>query len=206
MNKIIPALALFLMVGFLPTASAQETQTLISGDVSHGGFGAPVMKISDIDGTPGVWTGARGGWIINMNNSHSLSLGVGGYGLVTEHEIPEPDPDLDPDEEYYALNGYGGFEVEYTNSSNKLVHMTLTSLIGGGGLMTRDEDFSEVDDRHDPYFVFEPGANIEVNVTNFFRISAGVGYLLTSGLDRAGFNDEDFTGINGSLTLKFGKF
>lgn len=186
-------------------ANAQEAQTLFDGNVSHGGFGGPVVKISDVAGKTGVWVGGRGGWIINMDNNHSLSLGGGGYGLVTEHLAPEVGlGNLDAD--YFALNGYGGFEIEYTNRTYKLIHFTASSLIGAGGLMLRDRDYHDVDDDVDTYFVFEPGINAELNVTKFFRVSTGVSYRLTSGIDRFGFSDSDFSGINGVLTFKFGGF
>lgn len=184
---------------------AQEMQTLFDSDVTHGGFGAPVIKISGVNGTPGVWVGGQGGWLINLEGKHSISLGGGGYGLVTEHRVPEPDFS-DSEDEYYALNGYGGFIIEYTHNPRKLVHFSLSSLIGGGELMTRNQQYTELDDHHDPYFVLEPAANVELNITDFFRISGGISYRYTRGINSAGFNDDDFSGINGNLSFKFGKF
>ncbi|CAN5198742.1 hypothetical protein BH23BAC3_BH23BAC3_33970 [soil metagenome] len=179
--------------------NAQQTETLFSGDVSHGGFGGPIVKIGEVAGTTGVWVGGRGGWIINLDPDHAISLGAGGYGLVTDHPIPA-------DDDLFAMNGYGGFIIEYTNQSFRLVHFTASSLIGAGGLMLRDRDFEEVQDDVDSYFVFEPGVNAELNVTNFFRVSAGATYRITSGISRFGFDDSDFSGLNGVITLKFGKF
>lgn len=178
---------------------AQQTETLFSGDVTHGGFGGPVVKLGSVADETAVWIGGRGGWIISFDRSNTISLGGGGYGLVTDHQSPI-DPDL------YALAGYGGFEVEYTNQSYRVAHFTISSLIGGGGLLLRERDFEEVEEDVDSFFVFEPAANVEVNVTHFFRISAGVSYRLTSGIGRFGFSDSDFSGFNGVITFKFGKF
>ncbi|NIN69246.1 MAG: hypothetical protein GTO63_32105, partial [Anaerolineae bacterium] len=58
---------------------AQEPETLIEGDVRHGGFGGPVVKFTEVNNEFGVLVGGRGGWIIN----DSFVLGAGGYGLVT---------------------------------------------------------------------------------------------------------------------------
>lgn len=182
-----------------------ETQTLLNGEVSHGGFGGPVVKFSDVGGDLGVWVGGRGGWIINFDRNHTISLGGGGYGLVTEHLVPDQEFG-DPEFDYFALNGYGGFIIEYANRSYQLVHFTVSSLIGAGGLMIRDRDYDDIDHSPDSYFVFEPGANLEVNITDFFRVAVGLSYRLTSGISRAGFTDDDFSGINGAITLKFGKF
>lgn len=195
---LLPAALLMLFVS--PTiTNAQHAETLLSGEVGHGGFGGPVVKIGNVAGSTGAWVGGRGGWIILPDGNHSISLGIGGYGLVTEHESPT-------NSDLYALNGYGGFELEYTNRSARIVHFTFTTLLGGGGLMLRERHFEDANHDVDNYFVFEPGAHAELNVTNFFRISAGTSYRMTSGISRFGFSDSDFSGLNGVITLKFGKF
>lgn len=185
---------------------AQETQTLFDGDVTHGGFGGPMIKFEDIRGDFGVWVGGRGGWIINLDDYHAISIGGGGFGLATNHRVPD-DSELDNDDyDYVATNGYGGFMLEYTNRSYQLLHLTATSLIGAGGFTVRDRNFADIDEEPNPYFVFEPGAHLELNVTSFFRVAAGVSYRLTSGIDKAGFSDSDFSGANATLTFKFGIF
>lgn len=64
-KKVITVLGV-LLIG-ITTVHAQEIQTLFGSDVSHGGFGAPVVKFSDVNGDLGGWVGGRGGWIINLN-------------------------------------------------------------------------------------------------------------------------------------------
>lgn len=204
-TTVITALSLLFLLAGYHHGTAQQTQTLFENGVTHGGFGGPVVKFSDIRGVLGVWVGGRGGWIVSFDPNHSLSLGAGGYGLVTEHKIPNQGFGNNQREQF-AMNGYGGFEIEYTNRSWQLVHMSLSSLIGAGGLMIRDRGFHEVDNHADTFFVFEPGVNLEVNITHFFRIAAGIHYKLTSGIRRAGFSDDDFSGLNGTIQLKFGKF
>jgi hypothetical protein len=185
------------------TLFAQQAETLFDGNVSHGGFGGPVVQIGDVAGTTGVWVGGRGGWIINLDENHAISLGGGGYGLVTNHRVPVP---FDGNDELYAMGGYGGFIFEYTNHSYRLIHLTATTLIGGGGLMLRERDFDDVLDDVDSYFVLEPGIQAELNVTRFFRIAAGASYRFTSGISSFGYTDKDFSGLNGVITFKFGGF
>ncbi|MEX0772309.1 MAG: hypothetical protein WD038_04030 [Balneolales bacterium] len=197
-------LVLFLLTG-VNQGVAQEAQTLFNNDVAHGGAGGPMVSFSDIDGELGVWVGGRGGWIINFDNNHAITLGGGGYGLVTEHGVPDADFG-DPDTDYFAFNSYGGFVFEYTNRSYSLVHPTVSVLLGAGGLEISDRDFNETDHNSDQYFVFEPNANLELNITDFFRIGVGASYRLTNGINRAGFSDSDFSGLNGLITLKFGSF
>ncbi len=184
-------------------AAAQETQTLFSGDVSHGGFGGPVIRFGSIDGEGAVWVGGRGGWIINFSNQHSISLGGGGYGLVTEHRLPQP---IDPERKELAGIGYGGLEIEYTNQTYRLVHLTASTLIGAGGITVRDQNLDHFDDDANAFFVFEPGLHAELNVASFFRVAGGLSYRFTSGIDYGGFRDSDFSGVNAVLTFKFGSF
>ncbi len=202
-NIAFLALAVFLSGLLYSPSYAQQAETLFDGSVSHGGFGGPVVQIGNVAGTTGAWVGGRGGWIINLDQNHTISLGGGGYGLVTNHISPFQ---FEGDEELYAMGGYGGFIFEYTNQSYRLIHLTATTLIGGGALMLRERNFEDVKDEVGRYFVLEPGINAELNITSFFRIAAGVNYRFTSGISDFGFSDSDFSGFNGVLTFKFGGF
>lgn len=208
MNKQLFTVLITIMVCSAGQVSAQEMQTLFDDDLTHGAFGGPIVKFDNINDEFGFWVGGRGGWIINFGDMHAVSLGGGGYGLTTNHEAPSPeDVDINSDaDELFATTGYGGFILEYTNRSYQLVHMTANTLIGAGGLMIRERHFEDVDEVPEAYFVFEPGLNAELNVTSFFRIAAGFNYRLTSGINKAGFRDSDFSGANATLTLKFGYF
>ena len=190
-----------ILAGF-PKIHAQEMQTLFDGEITHGGFGGPIIKFDDIQNDLGVWVGGRGGWIINMNDRHAISVGGGGFGLATNHQTDVPQIE----ETMLATAGYGGFITEYTNRSYQLVHITATGLIGAGGFSLRDRDFEEIDEDPQTFFVMEPGLHAEINVTSFFRIAAGVNYRYTSGISRGDFSDSDFTGANATLTFKFGFF
>ncbi len=193
-------LLIILPFSFLP-AVAQQTETLISGDVRHGGFGGPVVKFDSINNEFGVWVGGRGGWFIGIDDVHALSIGGGGYGLVTEHLAPNPQEA----NQNIATIGHGGFEIEYYNRYNQLIHFTVGTHIGAGGITLRDGN-ENVSDSNQVFFVFEPGINAELNVTHFFRIMLGFNYRLTSGIDFGGFSDKDFSGPLSTLTFKFGSF
>jgi hypothetical protein len=197
---------LLLVFTSVDPARAQDMQTLFAGRVSHGGFGGPVVKFSDVGGSPGVWVGGRGGWIIGFGNHHSISLGGGGYGLASSHPVPDPAAAEWPGHEDLRVRaGYGGFEVEYTNRSQRLLHWTATTLIGAGSVAVETPEFPVTADEP-AFFVLEPGLHGELNVTRFLRLHAGLSYRHTSGVDRAGFTDRDFSGVNGRIALKFGGF
>jgi hypothetical protein len=191
-------LVLLLVIVFTFSALAQEA-TLINGEIESGGFGGPVIKVTNINGENTVLVGGRGGWIVN----HSFVLGGGGYGLVTDVKAKI----TDSIHQYIEL-GYGGLELEYVTSSNDLLHLSMGLLVGGGGIGYKYEDNNGLSSSHNKnsFFVLEPSVNANLNVTHFFRIAAGVSYRYVSGLKSAVSTNADLSGPSANLTLKFGKF
>jgi hypothetical protein len=191
----------FIIGGMLLVAasllSAQE-QTLISGDIESGGFGGPVVKMTKINGESAVLVGGRGGWIIN----HTFVLGGAGYGLVTN-------VNADTFLRRYMRMGYGGVDLEYIASSANLIHLSIGLLVGGGAIGYKEEDeyyFVNTSHHMDSFFILEPSIQANLNVTHFFRISAGVSYRYISGLKSALSTNNDLSGLSALLALKFGKF
>ena len=170
MKKIV----FFLLLVFTFPVLAQE-EILINGEIESGGFGGPVLKITNINGENAVLVGGRGGWIIN----HSFVLGGGGYGLVTDVNAKVTDSI-----HQYIEMGYGGLELIYP-SSNDLLHLSIGLLVGGGGIGYRHEDNDMFNTSHKKTIHFlslNRSVNANLNVTHFFRIAAGVSYRYVSGL------------------------
>ncbi len=196
MKIYTPVLAIML----LSSAGLAQEQTLLSGIYDHGGFGGPTFQLTQFDGQTGVMIGGHGGWIIN----HTVYLGGGGMGLVNDIEI-----ELAPDSLRYLDFGYGGLELGFVLASDRLIHFTFSSLIGGGGVQYRSSyensnyDFQA---EGDPFFMVEPAVHVVLNVTRHFRIGLGGGYRLIRGVDLAGLSDDFLSGPNASLTLNFGRF
>ena len=185
-------------------------ETLFSGDVSHGGFGGPVVKFSQVNGVNSVLVGGRGGWVVN----HSLVIGGGGYGLVNDIKVPNV-----YDENGVQANlvfGYGGLELEYIGRPNKLVHYSMYMLVGAGGISNsvyEEDDYEYYDDNNhynhiedDAVWVVEPALNVTLNVTSFFRVSAGAGYRYVGGANLTGTSNSDLSNTTFNLTFRFGKF
>lgn len=54
-------------------------------------------------------------------------------------------------------------------------------------------------------FVAEPAVNVELNVTNWFRVAAGASYRYVSSMSAIrGIENKDLSGVSGQLALKFG--
>jgi hypothetical protein len=190
MKKIIFAL----LILFTCKISAQE-QTLLSGTITHGGYGGPEVKFTQIGDDFGIMVGGKGGWIIN----HTVVLGAGGYGLVNKIRLTDTTD----------LNfGYGGLVIEYIQDWDKLLHYSFSALIGGGGISHRRRNSFDNHDEMDvrTFFVLEPGANAEVNISSFFRINAGISYRLLSSVSLERISEQNLSGLSLNLTFKFGKF
>lgn len=207
---------LLLVLFIIPALMYAQESTLLSGEVDHGGFGGPVVKMTRINGADALLVGARGGWIIN----HTFVIGLGGYGLVTD--IVPKTPGLFGTDR--LLLGYGGLELEFIMASDEVVHVTFPVLIGAGAVGYRSAIFDDdwglnlhlsFDQRYDTFFVIEPAVNVELNVASFFRIAAGVSYRHVTGVNapvdafgtpRPLTTNADLRGVSGMLVFKFGSF
>ncbi|UCG91468.1 MAG: hypothetical protein JSV97_10370 [candidate division WOR-3 bacterium] len=176
----------------------RETQdeTLITGKTRLGFFVAPVMKITELNDNVEAFTGGHAGLIINRN----FMIGVGGFGLADDFEYGTArDPLVD--------FGYGGLLVGYINNSHELIHLSVHSLIGGGGLCYRRWYDVWYDEQYiDAVFVLEPGLDLELNVTRYFRIGLGGSYRLVYGVNFDDLSNYDVSGPAASVTFKLGKF
>jgi hypothetical protein len=204
-------LLMILLLAAAGCAGAAE-QTLITGEIEHGGYAAPVVKFSTINNDFAVFIGGQGGWIIN----HKLVLGGGGYGLVTDHVLPDS-VGLHCHGTDKLSMGYGGLFFGYVDGSDHIMHPTLQLLIGGGAISPRqhddvdtfgDDDDDEFDDweDYDAFFVLEPQMGIEVNFTTFMRLEMSLSYRWVSGIEKYGYADSDISGPSGTLAFKFGRF
>lgn len=195
MKKTVIILVTCVMV--TPVLAQQET--LISGQLEHGGYAGPVVKFTTINNDWEVMVGGRGGWIIN----HSFVLGGGGYGLVTDVEAEH----IDQRGDVVLELGYGGGMLEYVGYPNELIHYSISLLIGGGGVnYVREITNTRLYTDADAFFVLEPEVNFMVNITTHFRAGVGAGYRLISGVDLAGLSDSDIGGLSINMIFKFGDY
>lgn len=186
--------------------SDYEIKTLFgNGKTSHGGFGAIMVNYSQFDGKDALLIGGRGGWILN----HGFSIGLGGYGLTTNTFLDE----VIVDKKVQLEAGYGGLYLEAIVGSKWPIHLSFPVLLGVGGAAYTSKsddsndpwDYSVVEDT-DGFVVVEPGVNLELNITKFFRLGLGVNYRYIYGLDLIGTASDGLDGLSGGLTFKFGKF
>lgn len=185
-----------------------QTELLFSGRTTHGGYGAPQMRVTSVLSEPALLVGVHGGWIVN----HSFVLGLAGYGLATRHDTPAAmRVEGEPSRMEFA---YGGVRAAYLLFPHRLVHVGFGGLLGGGGLIAiAKEDYrnqqgnEDVRTAHaDASFVFEPEVEVEVNVVHFMRIAVAGSYRIVGAVDAPGLTHRKLSAPSGSVAFKFGVF
>lgn len=184
------------MVLTLPLLAQEET--LINGGFHSGGYGGPVWKMGWINGHLGLFSGGRGGWIIN----HTFVIGGGGYSQVLDVETDQVSVNEKP---LYLNMSYGGFEMEYIHKSDKLIHWTIDMMVGSGHVKLKEHNPNEAIET-DNFFMVEPSFNVDVNVSQWFRIGLGLSYRFALGVDLPGMGSLDISGPSGLVIFKFGSF
>ncbi|HEY5615467.1 MAG TPA: hypothetical protein VIL52_05550 [Bacteroidota bacterium] len=203
------SLILFLIILSTLPVLAQEQTLIGADDVEHGGYGALVIKFTSVNDDFGVLLGGRGGWIIN----HTFSIGAAGYGLANNVRAHSPGPF---GQEFVDF-GYGGLDLEYISNSDNLIHLSIHALVGAGavgfryGFGNNDNDWDNVFDhndahQYDAFFVVEPGINVDLNITGWFRVSLGAEYRYIGGVSSGATTNANLRGPSGMLTFRFGKF
>jgi hypothetical protein len=215
-------LLLFVVFTSFGQDSVVEFRTIFGNNKSFGGYGAPELKVGPVNGETGLFVGGRGGWIIG----HKFVVGGAGYGLTTsntfmEDPIHKPPPDevaADSTRTISLEMGYGGLLLEYILFPKKAIHLSFPLIIGAGGTTLSAKKYQD-DSNLNPnewalydfvensgFFLLEPGVHVELNMAKFFRLSAGANYRYVSGVNLERLSSNDLSGLNFSLTLKFGEF
>ena len=217
MKTIITTVLIILFTCVLGTAqdkkTGDEVQTLFGNSAKVTGWFIDFNNtFSQINGQNSYMPGFAGGIIMNRN----FKLGLIGKSLSFNDTYLQYDNVLE--EPVYLVGGHGGLFLEASPIDNKVVHISIPFIIGAGGAdYLSKSSYPETDDDGDsdycreslsssPYWVVEPGANIEINVTGFMRLYAGYSYRWMMGLDLANTSSSAFNGSNFNFGVRFGKF
>ncbi len=188
-------------------------QTLFGNSSSHGGYGGVLMGHTKIGDNSAVLSGFKGGWIIG----HSLTLGLAGNAFVTEfnsEKLPNNDFNI-------IAGGYGGLLLEPIIYGMKPIHVSVPTIIGFGTVAFETGNFNQNDQYphdFDTFFMVESGLELEMNITNYFRIAVGGTYRFTSNVELMYTDPDneinsvhvlgknDLNRQNFYMSFKFGKF
>ncbi len=184
---------------------SKEMKTLLGRNKSGGGYFAVQMGYASISGRHAVTTGARMTWIAN----HVLGIGFGGNGFINEVVY---NPALNSD--VFVAGGYGGLYIEPVLMPRSPIHFSFPVLFGAGGISYISDNYpggSNFIEETETFLIIEPAAEIQLNMTRFFRLSIGASYRYPSSFN-TGLGNSEYVSVSSlrgpgySVTLKFGKF
>ena len=172
----------------------------------HGAYIAPVIKFTTINGHGSNLLGVKGGWIIN----NSFVIGAEYYALnsdVTPNWV-------DPFGGHSPLIKFttGGLNFEYIFFHQNMISASAEIFLGGAGIILQPSAYYGGD-----FLVWEPQLNANVNLNEWFHLSLGVSYRITSALDiyhidgSGNFPPLDFPiknlrGWTGTISFVFGMY
>jgi hypothetical protein len=214
---------LLILPGLMVMAQEEEEEfkTIFGSDYSSGGYGAPELKLGNVNHNMSLLLGGRGGWIIG----HRFVLGGAGYGLTTSNTFDYTEKLFDPNGSLIDSTrnlrldmGYGGVLLEYIALPKKAIHLSFPLIIGAGGASIGsqiNQDPNQLDPvewttydyvESSAFFIVEPGISLEMNMTRFFRLNLGATYRFVSGTTLERMDSNDLSDLSFSLALKFGAF
>ncbi|MFC2086925.1 hypothetical protein ACFLSA_02025 [Bacteroidota bacterium] len=197
MKKLIISV-LVIISSFGLYAQDYEFKTILgSDDIRLTGFGGPFMQFSQVDGKFAHFMGGGGGLILN----DKLILGGFGNGMTNAIEATKYN-----EEDHKLEFGYGGLWFAYIISGRQAIHPVIHLQTGWGGINLIDQGENSI--QNDFVTVFTPIIELEMNITQFFRMAIGASYRYTVGVGAIdGYTDDmDFSGPGGFLSFKFGWF
>ncbi len=212
MKKIVIVTALIMASAFMALAQTDEqverpvknTSTLFGDNAKVRGFGALDFKVSEFKDDLAILAGVHGGIIINDH----FMIGLGGKGIATNISFDG----INPANKLHMYGGYGGLMIGGIFAPKKAIHISVPILIGAGGAEVTDQNYfgtySESNGFYETsaFFIVEPGMEVEINLTKFFRIGLGVSYRMISGSEFINIKDKELSGFSSGISLKFGGF
>jgi len=195
---------------YVDSHNPDEIKSLISKSSETFGFGGADLKIGDIAGNRSLIIGGSGGVIVNR----TYFLGLAGYGLITDNEIDGyiPTATAPVEKKLDIYGGYGGMVFGFTLWTREPIHLHFPFFVGAGAFEVVDNNFfnnnfdTDFSIERSAFFIGEPGVQLEFNITESFRLGAGVSYRLVNGLEMVNLEDNDLTGLSTNISVRFGKF
>lgn len=206
MKKLAFLLAIMFIASTINAQDEEEFRTIFDNKITKvRGFGGPDMCFTTIDGEFAHMMGGGGGLILNDQ------LIFGGWGMGMTNSIPAKvrfDNNGDNEWEGKELDyGVGGLWFGYIIQGKKPIHPVIHAQIGWGEAEIADNTRSS-EIYSDGIFVLNPIIELEMNITQFFRLGVGANYRFNFGtsLLKNEYSNSSFSGPGGFLSFKFGWF
>ncbi len=177
------------------TLTWAQHETLFNNARVVGGFGGTITEFG-LNNDLQTSYGGGGGVVIG-----GAFIGAYGLGSVNLGDV------LDGQNVDKVELGHGGLWLGFTYAPYRVLHPFTSVKVGWGAVNIDTDNFDPFDGDSDQVFVLTPEIGLELNIFKWFRVAGGVGYRWVNGTDGANvYNDDDFSGLNTNLTLRFGWF
>ena len=195
----VPIIIFFLFLPYYVIAQEEDSkQTLFKSGYDISELWTPEIKINSIQDDLGTLLGFYGGPVFN----NKYLFGISG-GLNLSH----------PRVNY----GYLGAIGQYIYNQSNLVHFSGQLVLAYGSTKDYEHTKSNLFDNFwnisgAGFFMMEPGANIELNLSNRLTLVTGISYRIVTGLNEDSENvsithvtNNDLSGLNFNIGLKISK-
>lgn len=180
------------------TQNTDDVQTLIGKNTRVGVMLSLENQFANFDNHQAIYAGTR----IGMTFNRYLFVGIGAYGVTNNVVFKE----LVDNDDVALKAGYGGLSIEPILFPKKVVHLSFPMFVGLGAASYHN--FNNwgwnVDD--DLFWMYQAGANVEMNVLKWMKLSFGAYYSVTDELTLVNTNRDLLEGISLGGSLKFGIF
>jgi hypothetical protein len=164
-----------------------------------GWYVAPTIGQTAVASHIGYLTGLRGAWVVDRTFGIGVAANAFGFKGI------EVEPSADGVNRQIA-GGYGGVLVQYNFAADELVHAFVDATVGGGAACYHLDSGDNSPCRANAFFIFEPTANLELNVASFVRLAFGGGYRLAATDSDSAIPGSDLSGFVVRTGLEFGRF
>ncbi len=199
----------FVIMTTLAAAAPASAQPIRSGPmnverIQSGAAGAPLVKITDVDGHITTLLGGEGGWMTDstffvgaagfwsVNAAHDQSMGYGGLSMHWWWHGNEPFG--------FGVKGLigGGTATLWDTVTQRVPVPPYPVPVRGGGSVTTVTQTYNVW-HYEGFFIAEPEADVFVKLNDHVRVTAGVGYRVI-GAD--GNTDNRLRGVTGTFGVQ----
>lgn len=191
----------FLTFISLSVWAQERPQTLLGDGVQFtSGFGGFMIGFAPVQGNIKALSG--GGGALLINNSFYL----GGYGMSMAEDLVVTSNSTD----YEVDFDHGGLMMGFVILPSRMTHLGISTRIGWGDI--RFYEYNSVGTGfvgrsiNDNVFILNPQAELEINMTSWFKINANAGYQIANGVNNFYYSQNDFNGATFGLSFLFGWF
>lgn len=210
-NPVFAEPSSYKAMSYEPDINHDWSQTLVNDYSKHNSYSFAVSPhYSRLAGQDVLIVNTRLGWTMNK----TITAGLTGSDLTSIYNFNYRDDNNKPFTGQFHYT-YGGLYLEYSFNPEKLIHFNVNTTLGLGrlGMIPTDMNSNKIQNPYGVFYVFEPGANVEINLTKFLKIGAEGSYRYSGMFTRTGdfehenqFKDIQLSGFSGGLFVKVGLF